>query len=95
MKIYSQNKQELQNASFRKSYYSNNKARKWGTATASFLIPGLGQVINEETPKGIAFFLGSTCNYLLFHRYLRKNLLAWIGRIGIGIWAAKDAYDKS
>lgn len=87
--------QNNQNSFSRNHYSHSNKAKKIATGVASAAIPGLGQVINGETSKGITFWLGSLCNYLLFLKNKKSLPLGSIGRIGIGIWSAKDAYDKA
>ena len=74
---------------------SSSKTKKLAVGFASFAIPGLGQVINGETSKGVAFFLGAVCNGLLFFRKRNNMLLGTIGRLGIGGWAAHDAYKKA
>lgn len=72
------------------NYSKASKTRKYGVGAASLIVPGLGQVINNETPKGIAFFLGAICDYLLLVRN-SKPFGRLIG-LGIAIWAAIDAY---
>lgn len=82
------------------SFRSNNeygssavpKGRRYGVAAASFLLPGLGQVINNETPRGLAFFIGTICCGIINHT---RPVLRSIVRVGIGIWAAIDAYKRA
>lgn len=35
-----------------------SKGKKWGLGVGSFVVPGLGQVINGQWGKGLGFFLG-------------------------------------
>lgn len=79
--------------------YSNaSKTKKIGVGVASFAIPGLGQIINNETSKGIAMFIASLSTILLHHTIKRrsdtKRLLSSLGIIGIRIWSAIDAYKR-
>lgn len=78
-------------------YYSrsSSKVKRFAVGVASFAVPGLGQVINGETSKGLAFFLGSLCNYLLCFKNRNHMTLGWLTRLGIGGWAAHDAYKHS
>ena len=73
------------------NYSSSSKTRKRAVGFASLLVPGLGQVINGETYKGIAFFLASICNYVLFLRNNDNRMLGLIGMVGIRTWSAHDA----
>ena len=95
---YVNNKSSINNPSFKQNYgyYSqSSKTKKYATGAASPLIPGLGQVINGETPKGIAFFLAGLCNYLLCFRNRKHMLIGGIARAAIGGFAAYDAYKKA
>ena len=98
---YSNNNYTIQAPSFKKydgysNYYSSSsKTKKLAVGAASFMVPGLGQVINGETSKGVAFFLGAVCNFLLFFRKRNNMLLGTIGRLGIGGWSAHDAYKRA
>lgn len=60
---------------------------------ASFLIPGVGQLINGETDKGIGVFAVSVLTGLAFltHMPLVGGICALV-HIGTRIYAAGDAY---
>jgi hypothetical protein len=79
-------------------YYSSpsTKTRRLAIGASSLLAPGLGQVINGENSKGIAFFLGILCCSLLGHKRhkLPANLIDIAGW-GVAGWAAYDAYKHS
>ena len=77
------------------NHSSSSRAKKLATGFASFAIPGLGQVINGETTKGIVLLLGSVCNSLIFFRKRTNVPLGVTGRLGIGSWAAYDAYKNA
>jgi hypothetical protein len=59
---------------------SNTNAEPLAFGLYSFLIPGLGQLIQDRTLAAIAFCLGAAVLWLIF--------LGWI----FHIWAAADAY---
>ncbi len=73
----------------------NPKLRKFAIGAFSLIVPGSGQIINGETNRGIIFFLASITNFLLCFKVLKAKLLGAIIRIGIGAYAAYDAYKKA
>lgn len=69
---------------------------------ASFLVPGLGQIVAGETGRGLAFFggyIGSTVVYVVGYGLLINGeqqgagtmLLGAGAMLGIGIWSIVDA----
>jgi TM2 domain-containing membrane protein YozV len=56
--------------------------KKVGLGIASWILPGLGQCINGQAGKGLAFFAGAVGATLL---------LGPVGTLGVGLWAAIDA----
>jgi hypothetical protein len=47
----------------------------WGATICSFFIPGLGQVYNGETAKGIAVFFGTLIGFFI---YFIPGLVVWL-----------------
>lgn len=83
------------NPNFNGYYNTQNKTKKIAVGASSFIVPGLGQVINGQTSKGIAFFLGSLCSLLVFTKVHKHKTLAWVFRLLIGALAANDAYKNA
>jgi TM2 domain-containing membrane protein YozV len=54
---------------------------------ASFLIPGLGSILNGETGKGIGILLGYLVSVVL-----TLVIIGIVGMIGFWIWGMVDAY---
>ena len=73
-----------------------SNGKKWGVGIASFFIPGLGQFINGDVGKGLAFLGGGIASYALANvALLRRNLiLASVGcvaTLATGIASIVDA----
>lgn len=64
--------------------------KKWGVGIASACIPGLGQAINGEWGKGLAFFGGSIGAKILGGIF-RSPAMTMIGGLGVRIWSVVDA----
>ncbi|MFC7491162.1 MULTISPECIES: hypothetical protein [unclassified Knoellia] len=56
----------------------------------SFFIPGLGQLMNGHTGKGIAMFLGYAFSFLLMF-----VLIGFLTAPAIWIWGMVDAYQSA
>ena len=59
--------------------------KKWGVGIASFMVPGLGQAINGDWGKGLAFFGGALLAGMLL------PALAPISAVILGTWSATHA----
>ena len=79
------------------NYSGRTKTQRFAIAASSFgPVAGLGQVINGENAKGIAFFLGNLLNTACFIACGRKNKIAHIiGGLAIRTWSAIDAYKRA
>lgn len=77
------------------NYSSSSKTKRLAIGASSLIVPGLGQIINGETSKGVAFFLATICNGLLCYKKRQLNTICKFSRLGISGWAAIDAYKKS
>lgn len=60
-------------------------------AVASFIIPGLGQIINGDVNKGIAM-VGAMILLNLFIYFFLNNPLGHVLSLAYSIYAAYDAY---
>ena len=60
------------------NYTGKTKTQRIATGISSMTIGGLGQVINGDTSKGIAFFLGTLLNIACFIARGYKNKIAHI-----------------
>ena len=77
------------------NYSNKSKTQRYAIGASSLITPGLGQIINGETSKGIAFLLAIICTSLIgdkFPKYKTANLIA---NIGIRGFAAYDAYKNA
>lgn len=84
------------NVNFTNYYSGKTKTQRIATGVASFALPGLGQVINGENTKGIAYLLGSLLNVATFLARYRKNIFVHrLIALVIRATAAIDAYKKS
>lgn len=79
------------------NYSSSSTTKKCAIGASSFFIPGLGQVINGETSKGVAFVLGIICCHLLplIRRNPKAMTLGSLAHLGTSCWAAYDAYKNA
>ena len=73
-----------------------SSGKKWGVGIASFFIPGLGQFINGDVGKGLAFLGGSIASYVLANAAMMRGKLvlasvAGIAALGTGIASIVDA----
>lgn len=73
----------------------SKKSRKWGVGIASACLTGLGQIINGEVGKGLAFFLGSILAGGVSLAAYRSNRtfgsLIGLASMAIPIWSIVDA----
>ena len=73
-----------------------SSGKKWGVGIASFFISGLGQLINGDVGKGLAFLGGSIASYALANVAMMRGKLglasvAGIAALGTGIASIVDA----
>ena len=73
-----------------------SSGKKWGVGIASFFIPGLGQFINGDVGKGLAFLGGGITSYVLANVAMMRGKLglasvAGIAALGTGIASIVDA----
>lgn len=73
-----------------------SNGKKWGVGIASFFIPGLGQLINGDFGKGLAFSGGGIASYVLANVAMMKGklVLASVGGVAAlatGIASIVDA----
>lgn len=90
--------QKISETGFGKYYsYSNkSKTQRIAIGISSIPISGLGQVINGETSKGVAFFLATLLNTACYFARNRRNKIAHlIMALGLKAWSAIDAYKRS
>ena len=55
------------------SFGQTESKNPWVALGLSFLVPGAGQVYNEEPPKGVLLFAGGLAGYLIIHSALEDN----------------------
>ena len=63
-------------------------------AVLSFFIPGLGQGLNGELPRGAIFFVIAVILHFVI-AYLINNLFGMIIQIAYSLYVAYDAYQIS
>ena len=70
-------------------------SKKWGVGIASFLIPGLGQLVNSESGKAAGFFFGSLAAQVLTLASIQivpvMGFLMGCASLGLQIWSCYDA----
>ena len=90
-------KGKTENDKFVKSYQVEATAgKKWGVGLASLWCPGLGQAINGQWGKGVAYLLGfgamSLGTYVAMAKHKSGMMFATaLGALGVGIASIVDA----
>ena len=90
-------KSKSENDQFVKSYeVEATTGKKWGVGLASTFIPGLGQAINGDWGKGIAFFLGTSAlgvasNFAALSGRIGLSLVGVLATLGLGVASIVDA----
>lgn len=94
-----QQAQTILQQNFQGNYYNysgKTKAQKIAIASSSIPVSGLGQIINGETSKGIAFFLATLLNLACFKARGKRNKLAHIiVALALKAWSSVDAYKRA
>ena len=77
------------------NYSNKSKTQRYAIGASSLITPGLGQIINGETSKGIALLLATICTALIGDKFPKYKIANLIVNLGIRGFATYDAYKNS